>query len=71
MIFKPGDKVKFVGRLSEIGTYHHDFSQLLGEIGTVRDVKYGAYVVVFDRGFVDSQGQKEFYCWFSEVAEVS
>ena len=43
--FQVDQNVKFVGRETERDKYHKDFSQLFGQIGTIREVNtYGSLV---------------------------
>lgn len=66
MKHKVGDKVIFNGHSREIGRYHADFSQLLGQTGTVVEVGVSAYEVVF-AGFYDKNGENIFLCWNDEI----
>lgn len=64
--FKVGDKVVFKGNDREIGRYHSDFSQLLGQTGTVIEVGTSAYEAIFE-GFRDKNGENVFLCWDDEL----
>ena len=66
-----GDRVRFVGREREMGKYHIDYSQLLGQEGVVVNAypRLNSNLVVFE-GFVDSEGDVEFMCWDEELELV-
>lgn len=66
MAHKIGDKVVFVGRESELGAYHPDFSQLMYQTGTVVELGHTFLSVIFD-GFVDSTGDNIFMCLEREL----
>lgn len=65
---KVGDRVVFVGREIEIGTYHPDYAQLMYQIGTVveaGDPKPFEYVVIFDAAAED--GTYDYPCRADEL----
>ena len=66
---KIGDRVRFVGREKEIGQYHADFVQLMGQTGMVVETN-GFWVEVVFEGFKDEQGGIEFACFKEELELV-
>lgn len=73
---KVGDKVRFVGRDSELGHYHADYVQLLGEVGLVVQVTKSIFdgsVMAYDVDFEshsDADGVHEFVCYPEELRVV-
>ena len=58
--FQVGQTVKFVGRETERDKYHKDFSQLFGQIGTIREVNTYSSLVsmeVYFPGFYWHDGE--------------
>ncbi len=76
--FQVDQSVKFVGREHEREKYHSDFSQLFGQIGTVREVNvYGTIISheVYFPGFFwhdDETGEESsvFTVFETEIEEV-
>lgn len=71
-----GDKVRFVGRASELGNYHADYVQLLGQVGVVVQVTKSILdgsVMAYDVDFEDhshGDGDHEFVCYPEELRSV-
>lgn len=73
MTFKVGDRVKFVGRPSEIGFYHPSFQELMGEIGTVIEKNSQFIDVLFDNfksGVSSDYCSDTFLCFDTELVVV-
>jgi hypothetical protein len=69
-VHKFGDQVVFVGREVEMGKYHPDYVQLLGQIGTVIEADMEQvnfeYVVIFNE-FPDVEGDCHYVCRKDEI----
>lgn len=72
MQFNVGDLVVFSGREKEMGKYHTDYTQLIGQVGTVveaADAPPFEYLVIFSE-FPDSDGFCDYPCRADELKMV-
>jgi len=69
-MLKVGQKVRFIGREIELGKYHRDYAQLIGQVGIISeayaDFAPYPYTVVFHE-FPDSTNSREYPCRADEL----
>jgi hypothetical protein len=73
-VHKFGDRVVFAGREIEMGKYHPDYAQLVGQIGTVIEADMEQvnfeYVVIFSE-FPDAEGDCHYVCRKDELQSAA